>query len=388
MKKYILTAVLALLAASLIGGCGGQTPAGDAARLDGYWKVDYMNDGFGFAEFRVGRVEYLSFDSGGNSVTLYGNWGDLYDCAPALASFGQDGTLTVSHRVPGAEVVTRAYRYELPDGDTLLLHDVTGRTVKLTRAEKTPAEDGYACQRVGLEYLSQVQHSVLHDTNLLSGNGELWFVTGGPDQAYAIPYDVVSHHYGGYNLSGSYVFAFGMQSGNLLWATSRTGDNSVAKLVDFNGNELASIDTQTLHNAYKSTIETGTYDGYYLWLYGYHLTNLDDSDPVAVLTKVDVTANPPVTKFSDWGVKMRVVAMAAYGSDVWALVSFGNYLLVRLNEDGEVEETFILPYPPTGTPIKMVGLAGLGGDMYVLGEDLYPSPYGYESYSHVLKVTW
>ncbi len=367
MKKLGLITLLSAFFLLALSGCGGQAPATDeSVKLDGLWKVKLENRGFGFAEYGMRSLSFIRFNVKNNQVTLYhiGPRVDFAACAPGLSVFGPNKSLSIFFRPAGSrQQISTTYTYEFSGNDTVVLHDAYGRSVELDRASSLP--EIYTCKKAEPEYKDMLVYKRLSGTNLMSGNGKLWYINSSkmPCSVDAASFDVDCD-----DAFNSYPYAFAMQSGD-RWATDGV-NTTVAKRINAAGTVVDTLSTGV-------KIETGAYAANRLWVAGY-----TDNDRY-MLWRYNTDANP--NEFEDqFYAYYPIVALTEYAGRLWGLIEYGTYLLVRFDDRGDVDKSYILPYPknlPIGDTVNYVGLAALGENVYLLGE-------GSGSQLYLFKVVW
>jgi len=370
MKKLSFTTLLLAFFLLVLSGCGGQAPVADeSVKLDGLWKVKFDDRGFGFTEYGMRGLDYIRFDVDKNQVTLY-NFAprrDFAACAPGLSVFGPNKSLSIFFRPAGSrQQISTTYTYEFSGADTVILHDAYERSVELDRASSLP--EIYACKKAESDYKYTPNGSnLLPGTNLMSGNGKLWYIDNwkSPCSVDAASFQVDC----GLALN-SYPYAFAMQSGD-RWATDGI-NTTIAKRINAAGTVVDTLNASALN------IEAGAYAASRLWLVGHTKSN------EYMLRRFNTDANP--NEYEDqFYIDYPIVALTEYAGRLWGLIKYGTYLLVRFNDQGIVDKSYILPYPnnlPISDTINYVGLAALGEDVYLLGEG---GAYGR---LYFFKVVW
>jgi len=368
MKKLSFIALSLAFFLLVLSGCGGQAPAADeSVKLDGLWEVKLENRGFGFAEYGMRSLSFIRFDVKNNQVMLYQNAPrvDFAACAPGLSVFGPNKSLSIFFRPAGSrQQIFTTYTYEFSGADTVVLHDAYGRSVELKRASSLP--EIYECKKAEPEYKHTLRGGMLPGTNLMSGSGKLWYIDNWKSPCSI---DVASFQVDCDFALNSYPYAFTMQAGD-RWATDGVNTN-IAKRINAAGTVADTL------NAGALNIEAGAYAASRLWLAGHTKSN------EYMLRRFNTDTSSNEYEKGTY-IYYPIVALTEYAGRLWGLIEYGTYLLVRFDDRGDVDESYILPYPnnlPVGDTVSYVGLAALGENVYLLGE-------GSSGQLYLFKVVW
>lgn len=350
-------ALAALLAACTQEQGGPGTPTPDAPpALEGVWRPSG-----GGAALDLGEVTltFLALGGGGREAvsgagTLHGRaTADIPVCdALIFAALSADTVAIYAVDALAVGGSVQLLLYDRPDADTLTLTNEDGVQQTFTRTDAVPAEDECSAATPRLE-ADGLELELASFANLLSDGVTLW-VVGRDGSAY--PVDLATDSLGGGTPLGSYEQAVTMQ-GASFWAHCGCGGSEDIKRVQLGGVELDAFDTAT-DLGQDIGIRVGAFDGTSLWLGGFA-----DAGGFRLL-RIDSDAEPDVL-LGNVELQLRPQAIAALGSELWAVVTVVGPKLVRLDPaTGGVSRVLDLPDPEGFGSYR--GLAARGSELYLL----------------------
>lgn len=267
---------------------------------------------------------------------------------------------------------TVVYLLDRPAADELELTDVSSETLALARINAVP--DLVECGALTLAGTWTISDYEVEDSTGLvyDGADTIWFTE---DNEYNfVPFDLTTHTAGAFVtppfLMGQWVFVQAYDAGD-FWLNCNCGNDEIARRYTTAGALADEVDTNTdLGNSIG--IQSMAFDaaGGILWIQGQDNSGSDDE----VLLRVDSAAEPDVL-LDRFVVGVALEGLTYDGTDLWGIAEiFGRtseatrpqYVLVRVSTtNGEILETYPSPVRDT----LLVGVAAVGDDLYLLGED-------------------